>query len=281
MKCVNVLIASLLLITSCSSFKTKKEISEESADKTSQEKNGEILIDSSEPEIHSDSDGEEEDHDPSDVSEQIEGSRDNEARDLSIVLADGGIESVSYIGFLKGLELKKSHIEEIDGRGMGLLIAALYAKHQKANILEWKLFKILNPLLPIRSEAMLKDTKGAILDFVKSEFLGLDFDDLPMLKVPKKSQSLLSFLTEQVEEGWKRYFDKSYIQRVDYCHLGFNDTMKRFCVFSGKFNSAYEETHRNYISFYSIPFKAGDEKHFSFSDYIAIGTKSSRSIKAD
>ena len=93
----------------------------------------------------------------------------------TLALLGNGNQSLTFIGLLKEFERRKIKLVGLSGRGVGALVAALYAKYGKASRVEWILYKYLDKYFPYS-----KDFEGAYFDSVRKiirrEFKGLDFD---------------------------------------------------------------------------------------------------------
>jgi hypothetical protein len=86
----------------------------------------------------------------------------------------------SHVGALKRLRKKKVPINMLIGSEFGALTAALYAKHKKTSLVEWKMFSLIQKLGK-SSKVFSKDWKSTINDFIDQEFKR---DKIERFKIP-------------------------------------------------------------------------------------------------
>jgi len=129
----------------------------------------------------------------------------------SLSLLGNTYEAFTFISLLKQIEIKGLKISGLSGRGMGTLVAALYAKYGRSNMVEWILFKYVDRFFPFRKEYE-KDYKETLLRLVDREFKNKKTSSF---KLDFKVNSLLNvhqYLRNEIKKeqlGEKLYYSES------------------------------------------------------------------------
>ncbi len=91
----------------------------------------------------------------------------------------GLYHSASYIGILKRFEKRKIPVNMLMGSEFGALISALYAKYEKASVVEWKFFSLVQKLS--QKKLFSSDWKNILENFIEHEFSKIRIE---RLKIP-------------------------------------------------------------------------------------------------
>lgn len=104
----------------------------------------------------------------SDISEQVESTK----RDPVVVihLAPAGYHMAGYISLLRSMEQQNIKIAAISAEGLSTIVAALYAKYNDSNRVEWKLYSLLGRLK--KTTLYSSNWKEQIKIFLREEFKG-------------------------------------------------------------------------------------------------------------
>ncbi len=97
---------------------------------------------------------------------------------ISLIVHSSLYHSISLLFVLKQLDEKQIKLSSLSCSGFSTLICALYAKEEKLNFVEWKLFDLLKKL---QSKKVYSNEWNELLrDFLVKEFKNTKFSDLKL-----------------------------------------------------------------------------------------------------
>ncbi len=223
----------LLLLSSCSHFKTREQIramNESHADKDQQstltlEDDVKLIIDEDE----------------------------GEKKAVNLYIENAGLSSLSAIALLKRLELEEVKIDRVEGQGLGAIIAALYQKYEKSSMVEWHLFKVMNNELPVKEGSYKKIEKK--LEKMITQLFG--------------SQQLQQKLIAEISSGQLQsstdMLCHNFYGQIQYQNL--------ICFQAGDISEDYQAIYAQDFKMIVLGLQQQSASQLSFSDLVATGKR--------
>lgn len=137
----------------------------------------------------------------------------NSESQYSVSLMGDGYEAFSFVSLLKELERRKIKVIGLSGQGSSALVAGLYAKYGKANMVEWLLFKYLDRFFPYE-KSFEKEYRATVKKLIKREFKSLKDKSF---RIRFKNASLLTNYQFILNEFEKELIKEKHVYAEEAC----------------------------------------------------------------
>ncbi len=192
-----------------------------------------------------------------------------------ILFLGKGLSSFMYVGMLKSLKKKKIRIKSVTGTGWGSLIAALYAKYDNINMVEWKSFKYFNEDLPYDTKNFKISLYKRYKKLLEKEFKNENEYSLKKIFAKPPGMKLYNYLLTEMKKARKQEQTGVYWDFTQSCDKLENfDIFKNVCLkITDEFYAKLDLSGKSIIT---LPLQ--DLESSSLSDLIARGKNFSDNI---
>ncbi|MCB9094880.1 MAG: hypothetical protein H6621_07410 [Halobacteriovoraceae bacterium] len=142
---------------------------------------------------------------------------EEEEKSYSLAFVGKDLSTVGFLGFLKDLEKRKITIHSVSGSGIGSLLAGLYAKYKKANLIDWVSFKYFNDIFPVNNKSKAEEFFNRYEDLLEDEFKKLDEEDLKIAFQLPEGSSLYDYLYAEYERAKEEHYKGFYNHKSQQC----------------------------------------------------------------
>ncbi len=201
--------------------------------------------------------------------------KEKKVSEHKIMFLGKGLSSFMYVGMLKSLEKRKIKIKSVSGTGWGSLIAALYAKYDNINMIEWTSFKYFNEDLPYKTKNFKAELYERYKSLLDKEFKKENEYSLKKIFVKPAGTTLYKYLLAEMKKARRQEQTGVYWGFTQSCEkLAQLDFLKNVCLkITDEFYAKNDPAGRSIIT---LPLQ--DLERSSLSDLIARGKNFSDNI---
>lgn len=134
---------------------------------------------------------------PSRLDKRVKPLNNNKIPVLAVHLAPAAYRSSAFLSFFRLIEKRKININVISAEGFSTIVAALYAKYQKVNRVEWKLYELYGVLKD--EDYLSKNWLNNLETFLDKEFNEVKMNQLStLIAFPFLIENQLVFRSDQI-----------------------------------------------------------------------------------